>query len=124
MSINSIELSNHKSINDEKEIERLSMTELDEILNSFPVNLTHSKEENYTSDLVLDFQNCEILNDDLFKEMLPYLSSISTEGSAFDDLLLPSSLPKITTIDEFDAFLHDFTVNLSSSKHELSSSLT
>jgi hypothetical protein len=47
-------------------------------------------------------------------------SSTSAE-TTFDDLFSSDSLPKITSVDEFDAFLRDFTRNLSS---EVSTSIS
>ncbi len=93
-------------INDinEEEIEPFSPKEFDEFLQSFPINLINEEL------IDLDFTNClidssTITNDDLFVQMLldnDYSSSTITN----------SSLPKITTVDEFDAFLRDFTRNL------------
>jgi hypothetical protein len=76
----------------------------------------------------------QITNDDLFVEMLlnsDYSSPSSTTETTFDDLffsdILPVSsssssslsLPRITSVDEFDAFLRDFTHNLSSHQQEV-----
>ena len=53
--------------------------------------------------------------------------------TTFDDLFLPDisttsttslSLPKITSVDEFDAFLRDFTLNISSYQQELSTPIS
>jgi len=139
---NSIEFSNADIIaslqisdkNPEGEVESLSTSELDEILKTFPVNLIN-REEDQSSNLIidLDFQNSlmdpqQITNDDLFVEMLlnsDYSSPSSTTETIFDDLLFPDvssssfSLPRITSVDEFDAFLRDFTHNLSSHQQEV-----
>ncbi len=98
-------------INDinEEEIEPFSPKEFDEFLQSFPINLINEEL------IDLDFTNClidssTITNDDLFVQMLldnDYSSSTITNSTLFY-----SSLPKITTVDEFDAFLRDFTRNL------------
>ena len=97
---------------------------------TFPINL-NNREEDQSIDL--DFQNSFIdpqliTNDDLFVEMLlnnDYSSPLpTTTETTFDDLfisdLLPiPSFPRITSVDEFDAFLRDFTHNLSSHQQEV-----
>jgi len=114
----------------EEEIEPFSPTELDEILKSFPMNLIN-REEDQTFDLdltnnLIDYQT--INNDDLFVQMLldnDY--SLPTTQTTFDDLFYSdssSSLPRITSVDEFDAFLRDFTRNISSHQQEVSTSIS
>jgi hypothetical protein len=86
----------------QNEVELFSTTELDEILKSFPIN----REEDQNSD-------------DLFVQMLLDNEQLTT----FDDLFSTTSslsLPKITSVDEFDAFLRDFSLNLSSYQQEIS----
>ncbi len=140
---NSNELSNGEIISslkicdtNEEEIELFSTKELDEILESFPINLINS-EENQTSNIIidLDFQNSlidyqTINNDDLFVQMLldnDYPLPTTTSETTFDDLFFSNSstsLPRITSVDEFDAFLRDFTRNLSSHQQEISTSIS
>jgi hypothetical protein len=86
----------------QNDVELFSTTELDEILKSFPIN----REEDQNSD-------------DLFVQMLLDNEQLTT----FDDLFSTTSslsLPKITSVDEFDAFLRDFSLNLSSYQQEIS----
>jgi len=131
---NSSELFNSEIISslkiNEEEIEPFSPTELDEILKSFPINLIN-REDNQTFDLditnnLIDYQT--INNDDLFVQMLldnDY--SLPTTQTTFDDLFYSdssSSLPRITSVDEFDAFLRDFTRNISSHQQEVSTSIS
>jgi len=140
---NSNELSNGEIISslkicdtNEEEIEPFSTKELDEILESFPINLINS-EENQISNIIidLDFQNSlidyqTINNDDLFVQMLldnDYPLPTTTSETTFDDLFFSNSstsLPRITSVDEFDAFLRDFTRNLSSHQQEISTSIS
>ncbi|CAF1531960.1 unnamed protein product, partial [Rotaria sordida] len=132
----------------EEGVEPLSPSELDEILKYFPttsISQGEEDEEGKSSNVFVDFdfQNSlidsqTINNDDLFVQMLldnDYSSSSSTTETTFDDLFLSdlltssssslsSSLPRITSIDEFDAFLRDFTLNLSSHKHEVSTPIS
>jgi hypothetical protein len=111
-------------INEEDEIELFSSSELDEILQTFPINLINP-DETLSSNLIIDFDfsnnsldSQSLINDDLFVQMLldnDYSSPSSTSAeTTFDDLFSSDSLPKITSVDEFDAFLRDFTRNLSS----------
>jgi len=83
----------------------------------------------------LDFQNSlidyqTINNDDLFVQMLldnDYPLPTTTSETTFDDLFFSNSstsLPRITSVDEFDAFLRDFTRNLSSHQQEISTSIS
>ncbi len=131
---NSSELFNSEIISslkiNEEEIEPFSPTELDEILKSFPINLIN-REDNQTFDLdftnnLIDYQT--INNDDLFVQMLldnDY--SLPTTQTTFDDLFYSdssSSLPRITSVDEFDAFLRDFTRNISSHQQQVSTSIS
>jgi len=131
---NSSELLNSEIISslkiNEEEIEPFSPTELDEILKSFPINLIN-REDNQTFDLditnnLIDYQT--INNDDLFVQMLldnDY--SLPIKQTTFDDLFYSnssSSLPRITSVDEFDAFLRDFTRNISSHQQEVSTSIS
>jgi hypothetical protein len=131
---NSSELLNSEIISslkiNEEEIEPFSPTELDEILKSFPMNLIN-REEDQTFDLdltnnLIDYPT--INNDDLFVQMLldnDY--SLPTTQTTFDDLFYSdssSSLPRITSVDEFDAFLRDFTRNISSHQQEVSTSIS
>ncbi|CAF1139372.1 unnamed protein product [Rotaria sordida] len=152
--VNSNELSNADIIAsleisdlNEEGVEPLSPSELDEILKYFPttsISQGEEDEEGKSSNVFVDFdfQNSlidsqTINNDDLFVQMLldnDYSSSSTTE-TTFDDLFLSDlltssssslslSLPRITSIDEFDAFLRDFTLNLSSHKHEVSTPIS
>ncbi|CAF3276388.1 unnamed protein product, partial [Rotaria sp. Silwood2] len=143
--IASLEISNLN----EGEIEPLSTSELDEILKYFPTtSISQEEEQEESSNVLIDFDfknsliDCQTINnDDLFVQMLldnDYSSSSTTE-TTFDDLFLSdilpsslslsssslsSSLPRITSVDEFDAFLRDFTLNLSSHQHEVSTSIS
>jgi len=124
-------------INDgnEEEIELFSPKELDEILKSFPINLINHT-DNETSNIIFDFdiQNCLIdpqiiNNDDLFVEMLldndyslPTTNQTTSENLFYSNS--SSSLPRITSVDEFDAFLRDFTQNLSSHQQEVSTPIS
>jgi hypothetical protein len=54
-----------------------------------------------------------------------------TSETTFDDLFLTDistttsiSLPKITSVDEFDAFLRDFSLNISSYQQEVSTPIS
>ena len=54
-----------------------------------------------------------------------------TNETTFDDLFLTDistttsiSLPKITSVDEFDAFLRDFSLNISSYQQEVSTPIS
>ncbi|CAF1159971.1 unnamed protein product [Adineta steineri] len=117
----SLQISN---INDE-EIELFSTSELDEILKSFPMNFINRGEEDQNN---IDIQNLLIdpqiiNNDDLFVEMLlnnDYSSTSTSDDLFFSDILPINSspLPRITSIDEFDAFLRDFTYNSSSKQQQ------
>ncbi|CAF3057891.1 unnamed protein product [Rotaria socialis] len=141
--IASLEISN---VN-EDDVEPLSLSELDEILKYFPMNLIDrgggEEEQSSNVSIDFDFQNplvdsLAMNNDDLFVQMLldnDYLpsSSQSTTEPTIDDLFfldnLPtssssSSLPRITSVDEFDAFLRDFTLNISSHQHEVSTPIS
>ncbi len=91
-----------------------------------------------SSNLIVDFDfsnnnlidSQTTINDDLFVQMLldiDYSSPSSTTETTFDDLFFSdssSSLPKITSVDEFDAFLRDFTRNLSSHQQEVSTPIS
>lgn len=133
-------------INDE-EVEPLSTSELDEILKYFPLNLTNPENDQSTlnQSIDFDFQNsindCQTINnDDLFVQMLldnDYSSIVSSNTTTDDFILtdiLPSSLPlstslcssipRITSVDEFDAFLRDFTLNISSHQSEVSTAIS
>ncbi len=127
-------ISSLKINEEEEEIEPFSTSELDEILQSFPIN----SDENVSSNLIVDFDfsnnnlidSQTTINDDLFVQMLldiDYSSPSSTTETTFDDLFFSdssSSLPKITSVDEFDAFLRDFTRNLSSHQQEVSTPIS
>jgi hypothetical protein len=122
-------------------MEPFSSSELDEILQSFPMNLITS-DETLPSNFTIDFDffnnsndSQNLINDDLFVQMLldndfsspplppsPFPST-STEPT-LDDLFSSSPLPKITSVDEFDAFLRDFTRNLSSHQQEVSTPIS
>lgn len=140
--ISTIEISD---VNGE-EIEQLSISELDEILQYFPMNSINQDQQTENTSIDFDFQNLLIdsqttNNDDLFVQMLldndnssspsNIINTAETE-TIFDDLFfndilqsstsssLSTSLPRITSVDEFDAFLRDFAHNLSSYQHEVS----
>ncbi|UJR24762.1 hypothetical protein I4U23_006136 [Adineta vaga] len=105
-------------LNDDVQI-TLTNSELDEILQTIPINQpTQFDIQN------LLFDSPMINNDDLFVEMLlnsDYSSESTTDDLLFSDLLpIPSpNLPRITSVDEFDAFLRDFTFNFSSHQTEV-----
>lgn len=61
-------------------------------------------------------------DDDAFLQMLLETETSSRSELIFDDYLPVSSpVPRITSVDEFDAFLRDFTSQLSSYQHEIPS---
>lgn len=108
----------------------LSSSELDDLLQSIPTQRPDDPIGNTPFDF--DIQNLlldppMITSDDLFVEMLlnstDGSSSLMPDESFFADLFpVPSPatpLPRITSVDEFDAFLRDFTVNLNPHQHEL-----
>ena len=143
--INSDEFISSLKINEDEQIEPFSSSELDEILRSFPTNVI-APDETLSSNFIIDFDffnnsndSPSLINDDLFVQMLldndfsspppstpPLLSLPSASPDpTFDDLFSSSSpLPKITSVDEFDAFLRDFTRNLTSHQQEVSSPIS
>ena len=125
---NAVELSNAEIIaslkisdlNEEEVQTTLSSSELDEILQSIPFNQTTNFD---IQNLLIDPQI--ITNDDLFVEMLLNNDYSSTSPNETDFLPVPSPiLPRITSVDEFDAFLRDFTFSISPHQQEVLTSIS
>jgi len=116
------------------EIEYLSPTELDEILRSFPPSTTICDDENFLEQFFSQFVDPQSISnhqDDLFVQMLLESPSTSTTEQMFDELTSSdhqisssSPLPRITTLDEFDAFLRDFTTYQTSNSFQQISTST
>ena len=126
--ISSLKISDENE--DEEEIEPFSTSELDEILSSFPMNFL-TREDDSIIDLDLSnnsVDNPTMTSDDLFVQMLLDNDNFTiNERTTFDDLFFPnlsSSLPRITSVDEFDAFLRDFTRNFSSHPQEIATTIS
>ncbi|CAF1581610.1 unnamed protein product [Adineta ricciae] len=125
---NAVELSNAEIIaslkisdlNEEEVQTTLSSSELDEILQSISFNQTTNFD---MQNLLIDPQI--ITNDDLFVEMLLNNDYSSTSTNETDFLPVPSpNLPRITSVDEFDAFLRDFTFAISPHQQEILTSIS
>lgn len=115
------------------EFESLNPLDLDEILRSFPpsTNLTNDDDHQFFDQFfsqIVDPQSISNHQDDLFVQML--LDSSSPSEQIFDDFLVSSDrsstspLPRITTLDEFDAFLRDFTTYQTSNSFQQISTST
>lgn len=97
-------------------IEPFTTSELDEILKTIPIPYpTRDDDSSSTSNFSIDFDLSNHLfdssmmnNDDLFVQML------LDNDHSFNSISSPTNLPRITSVDEFDAFLRDFTENYSS----------
>ena len=117
----------------------LSQSELDELLDLLPSNVNSDEGDSskYLMDTDLSYPLLDlqvIHDDDLFLQMLLDTDSSSRSPSTVNELLfsdlfsptsssssIPScSVPRITNVDEFDAFLSELAVHLSSSRRELS----
>ena len=99
-------------INEDEQMESFSK-ELDEILDSIPVDFLN---QDFTVPLTNDQVFLQFLldNNDSSLSPLTTTTTTSSQQNSFDQLFLTDyspSLPKITNIDEFDAFLTDFTSN-------------
>ena len=96
----------------EKEMQMFSASELEEILLHSP---------SLVDDLFSSAGNPD--DDEAFVEMLLESTETSSRSALiFDDYLQVSSpVPRISSVDEFDAFLRDFTSQLSSYQHEIPS---
>lgn len=110
--VNELLISNNESISSLRisdcsdiPIEPFTTSELDEILNTIPYS---TREDDSITNLPIDFDLSDpslMNNDDLFVQML------LDNDNSFNS---PTNLPRITSVDEFDAFLRDFTENYSS----------
>ena len=117
-SISSLQISDPNEV----PIEGFTSSELDQILESIPMNFL-SREDDPTSNLIndldLNLSDGQTLDDDLFVQMLLDNDSsmnFSRIESSLSDY--SSSVPRITSVDEFDAFLRDFTRNFATHSQE------
>lgn len=110
------------SDSNEIQLEPFTSSELDQILESIPMNFISTSHDDSTSNLIsdLDFSthlsDSQTIDDDLFVQML--LDNDSSMNSSLIQSDYSSSLPRITSVDEFDAFLRDFTRNFSTQSQE------
>ena len=109
--MNELLISNSESISSLRisdiPIEPFTTSELDEILKTIPIHFP-TREDDSITNFTIDFDLSDssmMNNDDLFVQML--LDNDNSTNS-------PTNLPRITSVDEFDAFLRDFTENYSS----------
>lgn len=96
-------------------IEPFTTNELDEILKTIPISYPTREDDSSTNNFTIDFDLSNHLfdsslmnNDDLFVQML------LDNDNSLNSTNSPTNLPRITSVDEFDAFLRDFTENYSS----------